>query len=78
VAYNQQLRDLIIQGRAEPSRLVSHELGLEEAVDAYDSFDKRLDGWTKVLLRPASWVPSRGVVAPWMRSPSGKRLPDPT
>jgi glutathione-independent formaldehyde dehydrogenase len=52
--YNRQLRDLIISGRAQPSRLVSHELGLEEAVDAYAKFDQRLDGWTKVLLRPAS------------------------
>ena len=52
--YNRQLRDLIIAGRARPSTLVSHELGLGEAVDAYAKFDQRLDGWTKVLLRPAS------------------------
>ena len=52
--YNRQLRDLIISGRARPSALVSHELGLEEAVDAYATFDQRLDGWTKVLLRPAA------------------------
>jgi glutathione-independent formaldehyde dehydrogenase len=52
--YNRQLRDLIIDGRAKPAELVSHELSLEEAVDAYEKFDQRLDGWTKVLLRPAS------------------------
>jgi glutathione-independent formaldehyde dehydrogenase len=52
--YNRQLRDLIVDGRATPSELVSHELGLDDAVDAYDKFDKRLDGWTKILLRPAS------------------------
>ncbi|MBO0845715.1 MAG: glutathione-independent formaldehyde dehydrogenase [Nocardioides sp.] len=52
--YNRQLRDLIIDGRAKPSELVSHELDLTEAVDAYDKFDKRLDGWTKVLLRPSA------------------------
>jgi glutathione-independent formaldehyde dehydrogenase len=50
--YNRQLRDLIIAGRAKPSELVSHELALGEAVEAYENFDKRLDGWTKVLLRP--------------------------
>ncbi|MCW2784757.1 MAG: Alcohol dehydrogenase GroES domain protein [Marmoricola sp.] len=50
--YNRQLRDLIIAGRATPSFLVSHELGLDEAPVGYDNFDKRLDGWTKVLLKP--------------------------
>jgi glutathione-independent formaldehyde dehydrogenase len=50
--YNRQLRDLIVEGRAKPSFIVSHELGLDEAAEGYDNFDKRLDGWTKVLLRP--------------------------
>ena len=50
--YNRQLRDLIVAGRAQPSFLVSHELGLDSAVDAYAHFDARDDGWTKVLLHP--------------------------
>jgi len=50
--YNRQLRDLIISGRAKPSFLVSHELNLSDAASGYDNFDKRLDGWTKVLLHP--------------------------
>ncbi|WP_258725282.1 glutathione-independent formaldehyde dehydrogenase [Cellulomonas sp. NS3] len=50
--YNRQLRDLIVAGRATPSFIVSHELGLDEAVHGYDQFDRRVDGWTKVLLRP--------------------------
>ena len=52
--YNRELRDLVIRGRATPSFIVSHELGLDEAVHAYDQFDKRVDGWTKVLLHPAA------------------------
>jgi glutathione-independent formaldehyde dehydrogenase len=52
-AYNRELRDLIIRGRAEPSRIVSHQLPLERAPEAYDQFDKRVDGWTKVLLQPS-------------------------
>ncbi|MGH3546877.1 MAG: glutathione-independent formaldehyde dehydrogenase [Pseudonocardiaceae bacterium] len=52
--YNRQLRDLIIRGRATPSLIVSHELPLDQAPDAYDNFDKRVDGWTKVLLHPAA------------------------
>jgi glutathione-independent formaldehyde dehydrogenase len=50
--YNRELRDLIIRGRSTPSWIVSHEVSLDEAVDAYDKFDKRLDGYTKVLLHP--------------------------
>lgn len=50
--YNRELRDLIIHDKATPSFIVSHELGLEEAVHAYDQFDKREAGWTKVLLHP--------------------------
>lgn len=50
--YNRELRDLIVAGRARPSFIVSHELPLEQAADAYEHFDRRDDGWTKVLLRP--------------------------
>ncbi|WP_433652945.1 glutathione-independent formaldehyde dehydrogenase [Micromonospora zamorensis] len=50
--YNRQLRDLIIAGRARPSFLVSHELPLTQAPEAYEHFDRRDPGWTKVLLHP--------------------------
>ena len=32
---------------------MSHELPLERAPEAYEHFDKRDDGWTKVVLHPA-------------------------
>ena len=50
--YNRQLRDMISAGRARPSFVVSHEVGLEEAPMAYEKFDKRIDGYTKVILHP--------------------------
>ncbi|KAF9464154.1 hypothetical protein BDZ94DRAFT_1162674 [Collybia nuda] len=50
--YNRYLRDLIIAGKAKPSFVVSHNLSLDEASDAYNKFDKRIDGYTKVLLHP--------------------------
>jgi len=50
--YNRHLRDLIIAGRAEPSFVVSHELPLDQAPAAYEKFDKRVEGYTKVLLHP--------------------------
>lgn len=50
--YNRALRDLIAGGKATPSFLVSHELGLDEAPAAYEHFDARDEGWTKVVLHP--------------------------
>ena len=50
--YNRQLRDLIIAGTAKPSFVVSHEPPLEQAPEAYAKFDKRVDGYTKVILHP--------------------------
>ncbi|KAI9900999.1 hypothetical protein N3K66_005261 [Trichothecium roseum] len=51
-AYNRYLRDLIISGRAKPSFVVSHEITLDDAVVAYEKFDKREDGYTKVIIHP--------------------------
>ncbi len=50
--YNRRLRDLIHFGKANPSVIISHELPLEEAPDAYKHFDNRDKGWTKVILHP--------------------------
>lgn len=51
-AYNRQLRDLIHAGRAKPSFIVSHEIELGRAAEAYQHFDARDHGWTKVILKP--------------------------
>lgn len=53
-AYNRKLRDLIAAGKAKPSMIISHELKLDQAPDAYKQFDDRVDGWTKVVLKPAA------------------------
>jgi glutathione-independent formaldehyde dehydrogenase len=50
--YNRELRNLIHAGVARPSFIVSHRVGLDEAPSAYEHFDNRDDGWTKVLLKP--------------------------
>jgi glutathione-independent formaldehyde dehydrogenase len=50
--YNRTLRDLIVSGRAKPSRIVTQRLPLAEAPAAYDAFDRRADGFVKVLFRP--------------------------
>ncbi len=51
-SYNRHLCKLIELGKAQPSFIVSHELSLEEAPEAYKHFDAREQGWTKVVLRP--------------------------
>lgn len=50
--YNRRLMELIHHDRAKPSIIVSHELPLSEGPDAYKHFDARVDGWTKVILKP--------------------------
>jgi glutathione-independent formaldehyde dehydrogenase len=50
--YDAHLRDLIIAGRAKPSFIVSHRLTLDQAPEAYEKFDRREDGYTKVILKP--------------------------
>jgi glutathione-independent formaldehyde dehydrogenase len=50
--YNVYLRDLVVAGVAKPSFFIGHRLPLESAPEAYDKLDKRVDGHTKVLLKP--------------------------
>ncbi len=50
--YNRYLRDLIIAGKAKPSFIVSHHTPLDDAPIAYEKFDKRVEGYTKVILKP--------------------------
>jgi glutathione-independent formaldehyde dehydrogenase len=51
-SYNRELCDLISSGKAQPSAIISHELSLDEAPEAYKHFDFRDKGWTKVILKP--------------------------
>ncbi len=53
-SYNRQLRDMIIAGRAKPSFVVSKEVPLEAAPEAYAKFDAREEGYSKVVLKPAA------------------------
>ncbi|MCQ4323202.1 glutathione-independent formaldehyde dehydrogenase [Stutzerimonas stutzeri] len=53
-AYNRRLAKLIHTGKASPGQIVSHHLKLDEAPGAYEKFDSRADGWTKVVLKPGA------------------------
>lgn len=52
--YNRRLMNLIHVGKATPSKIVSHEIGLDQAANAYQHFDDRDEGWTKVVFKPAA------------------------
>ncbi len=49
--YNAYLRDLIQAGRAKPSFIISHHMKLDDAPEAYDEFDKRENGYTKIIFK---------------------------
>ncbi|HWI83658.1 glutathione-independent formaldehyde dehydrogenase [Ramlibacter sp.] len=53
-AYNRFLSRLIEKDKVKPSWIVSHELPLEQAPEAYQKFDERRNGWTKVVLKPGT------------------------
>ena len=58
-SYNRELRNLIHVGKAKPSFIVSHQLSLDEAPNAYKHFDARDKGWTKVVLSPSGDLPKK-------------------
>jgi glutathione-independent formaldehyde dehydrogenase len=51
--WNSRLRDMIINGAAEPGQIVSQRLSLDQAPRAFAKFDARQDGYIKVVLSPA-------------------------
>ena len=49
--YNKYMRDLIVNGRAKPSTIVSYHIQIDDAPQAYEKFDKRTEGYTKILIK---------------------------
>jgi threonine dehydrogenase-like Zn-dependent dehydrogenase len=52
--YVPELIELVRTGAVRPSEIITQVEELTGAIDAYDSFDKRAEGWHKVALDPAS------------------------
>ncbi|HNY66420.1 MAG TPA: zinc-dependent alcohol dehydrogenase [Deltaproteobacteria bacterium] len=50
--YNEPLLHLIETGRIRPSELITNEMKLGEAPEAYDIFSRREDGVVKIVLKP--------------------------
>ena len=50
--YDNMLRNMIVEGRIRPGKIVSHRLPITDAPRAFDLFDKRAGGVIKVVLDP--------------------------
>lgn len=58
--YMPQLLELIQLGQIDPSFVITHRLGLEEAAEAYGTFKQQNDGCIKVVLKPGMRASANG------------------
>jgi threonine dehydrogenase-like Zn-dependent dehydrogenase len=50
--YLPDLLQFVIDGKIDPSFVISHQMSLEDGPEAYDMFLHKRDGCTKVVLHP--------------------------
>ena len=50
--YMHLLLDLVLNGKLDPSFIVTHQLPLEQAPHAYEIFQQKKDNCIKVVLKP--------------------------
>jgi threonine dehydrogenase-like Zn-dependent dehydrogenase len=50
--YLEPLMKMIVDGKIDPSFIITHRIGLEEGPDAYKKFQDKADGCVKVVIRP--------------------------
>lgn len=48
--YIPRLLDMVKIGRFDPTKILTQEESIKSAIDAYETFDRRESGWTKVAL----------------------------
>ena len=52
--YIPRLFELVQSRQFDPARILTNRVGLDDAIGAYEAFDKREEGWIKVELVPAA------------------------
>ena len=52
--YMRQLLPLVIEGKIDPSEIISHRVSLDDAPEAYRLFNEREDGVVKFVLKPGA------------------------
>lgn len=50
--YIPELMEIVRSGIFDPASILSHEAPMESAIEAYEAFDLREEGWIKVMLQP--------------------------
>jgi threonine dehydrogenase-like Zn-dependent dehydrogenase len=50
--YIPRLIDLVRTGEVDPTEILTHAGPLTGAIEAYKNFDKRAEGWIKVMVEP--------------------------
>jgi threonine dehydrogenase-like Zn-dependent dehydrogenase len=73
--YIPKLMDLVRTGTVDPARLLTQKEPLASALDAYQAFDRRQEGWIKVEIQVA---PAAGTAKPAaQREPARRRTREP-
>lgn len=52
IHYIPMLYEWIVEGKFDPTDIITHRLPLDEAQYAYEIFDEKKDGCIKVVLKP--------------------------
>ena len=52
--YIPKLLDMVRSGQFDPSKVLTNQVPLSDAIGAYEAFDTRQEGWIKVELTPAA------------------------
>lgn len=52
--YMRQLLPLVLEGKIDPSEIISHRVSLEDATEAYRMFNDKDDGVVKFVLKPGA------------------------
>jgi threonine dehydrogenase-like Zn-dependent dehydrogenase len=50
--YMDKLMRMVEEGKIDPSFVITHRCGLEDAPKMYDTFKKKEDGCIKVVMKP--------------------------
>lgn len=52
--YVPELLELVVSGAVDPTQILTQEEPLTDAIEAYETFDRRQSGWIKVMLEPVA------------------------
>jgi threonine dehydrogenase-like Zn-dependent dehydrogenase len=70
--YIPKLMDLVRSGTVDPARLLTQKEPLGSALEAYQAFDRRQEGWIKVEIQVAAAAPTGPRAVPH-REPSRRK-----